>query len=180
MTAHFTAPAETRRRTLDRLPVTFVATHMRGHRTYIDVPRDFRRPKPHEPRAIQRGIMMSDENAASVPSAGDPWNFADANARYRRDVREGFEREITGERGAYSEAHFAIMSIIEQLFPNEKNDFCPMVCSSDVAWEVMYALNFHEIDAQAIEARRAETERLGARHESAVATPCAPTNHASH
>ena len=35
-------------------------------------------------------------------------------------------------------------------------------------------------EAQAIETRRAEKERLGAKHESAVATPCAQTPESNH
>ena len=115
------------------------------------------------------------------------YDFVRANAEYRTDVRRRFVRDALAaapdvarvndydERQAiYSACHCAMMDIIDQLFPNEENDFCPTVCTSDVAWEVMYALNFHEDDAQGIEARSGETERLDPKDESPVGTADAP------
>lgn len=113
---------------------------------------------------------------ALIPSA---WSFAEANAWYRADVRRRMLAEaataaphyrarnpkMSEDQAFYTAIHGAVMTIIEQLFPNEENNHCPTVCPSDVAWDVMYALGFHE--AQAIEARRATTG-TGVVHESAV------------
>jgi hypothetical protein len=114
-----------------------------------------------------------------IPSA---WNFAEANSLYRKDVRRLMLAEASElapqyraanpamdeNEAFYSAVHGAVMTIIDQLLGDEGD--CPTVCTSDVAWEVMYALGFHE--AQAIEARRDETQG-GSVHESAVPKGCA-------
>ena len=91
------------------------------------------------------------------------WDFQQDKAWYRKDVRQRMLQDAAEAmpvlRAAnpdmpesavpYSAVHSAVMTIIDQLFPNEGNDHCPTVCTSDVAWEVMYALGFQEGDALA-------------------------------
>lgn len=101
------------------------------------------------------------DHSADVPIA---WDFKEANAWYREDVRRRMLAEATElapkyrtanpdmseDEALYSAVHGAVMTIIDQLFGDEDN--APTLCASDVAWEVMYALGFHE--AQAIEVRQ--------------------------
>ena len=87
------------------------------------------------------------------------WDFKQANLWFRRDCARRFANEtvlimpeiaaanptMTASDVPYSAAHCAVMDIIDQLFED-----APTKCTSDIAWEVMYALGFDERAANAL------------------------------